>query len=394
MRARFHHLRHDERGMSFVFVGIGFFAFLTATTLAIDVGMFMAARNQAQNSADAGALAGAIALGFNNYTDRSPSGPAVQAAINASHANQVIGAEVSIGPDDVTFPVAPSGLSNRVMVWVYRTAARDNNAVPTLMGTVFGLNTVDIAATATAEASPANAMTCVKPFIIPDRWRESTTGQLATQSDTFEMFDNRGRPLPNPDTYVPSGSGYTGYNNEADRGALLTLRAGNGNNIQPTFYYSLAMGIGLEGGSWGGMTGSDAYAWNIANCNTTIMHRGDLVLQEPGAVVGPTISGVQELMARDPGAEWDVTNKKVINSAFTGQSPRVFPIPLYDPIYYAEGKANGRYADFKVANWIGFFLVDVSNAEIYGRIIPIAGIVDSGSPTFDNSFPIAIRLVQ
>ena len=48
--------------MSFVYVGMGFMAFLSATTLAIDVGMFMTARSQAQNSADAGALAGAVAL--------------------------------------------------------------------------------------------------------------------------------------------------------------------------------------------------------------------------------------------------------------------------------------------------------------------------------------------
>ena len=34
----------------------GFMAFLAATTLAIDVGMYMVARSQAQNSADAGAL--------------------------------------------------------------------------------------------------------------------------------------------------------------------------------------------------------------------------------------------------------------------------------------------------------------------------------------------------
>ena len=46
-------LRHDERGMSFVFVGAGFFAFLAATTLAIDVGMFMTARSQSQTAADA-----------------------------------------------------------------------------------------------------------------------------------------------------------------------------------------------------------------------------------------------------------------------------------------------------------------------------------------------------
>ena len=35
--------------------------------LAIDVGMLMTARSQAQNSADAGALAGAIALIYDDY---------------------------------------------------------------------------------------------------------------------------------------------------------------------------------------------------------------------------------------------------------------------------------------------------------------------------------------
>src|SRR5207248_9566573 len=88
-------LRHDERGMSFIFVGVGFFAFLACTTLAIDVGMFMTARSQAQNSADAGALAGATALVFNSFTDRTPTGPAVQSAINTALANQVIGSDVS-----------------------------------------------------------------------------------------------------------------------------------------------------------------------------------------------------------------------------------------------------------------------------------------------------------
>jgi Flp pilus assembly protein TadG len=38
---------------------MGFMAFFAASTLAIDVGMFMTARSQAQNAADAGALAGA-----------------------------------------------------------------------------------------------------------------------------------------------------------------------------------------------------------------------------------------------------------------------------------------------------------------------------------------------
>ncbi len=48
-------LAADKPGMSMVFVGMGFLGFLAASTLAIDVGMFMVARSQAQNSADAGA---------------------------------------------------------------------------------------------------------------------------------------------------------------------------------------------------------------------------------------------------------------------------------------------------------------------------------------------------
>src|SRR4051812_30796639 len=122
MRIRFRHLQRDERGMSLVFVGGSLMAFLTATTLAIDVGMFMTARSQAQNSADAGALAGATSLAFDSFTDRSPSGPAVSSSVSMAQANAVIRSNVSVGPGDVSFPVGPTGLSNRVRVNVYRDA--------------------------------------------------------------------------------------------------------------------------------------------------------------------------------------------------------------------------------------------------------------------------------
>src|SRR5688572_24237965 len=109
MRNRLRHLRNDERGMSLVFVGLGFMGFLTATTLAIDVGMLMTARAQAQNAADAGAHAGAVALVFNSFTDRTPEGPVVQSAINAAVSNPVMGGPVSVTPDDVTFPLDDAG---------------------------------------------------------------------------------------------------------------------------------------------------------------------------------------------------------------------------------------------------------------------------------------------
>ena len=151
--------------------------------------MFMTARSQAQTAADAGALAGATALVFDDFDDRSAGGPAVQSAINTALFNGVMFSSVAVGPADVLFPLGPGGVSNRVRVNVYRTGGRDN-PVPTLIGPVFGVPTVDISATATAEASPANAMTCVKPFTIPDRWTENTNPPWDT-GDTYERYDNK-----------------------------------------------------------------------------------------------------------------------------------------------------------------------------------------------------------
>ena len=383
---RLQRLQRDESGMSYVFIGMGFMAFLSASMLAIDVGMLMTARSQAQNSADAGALAGATALLYDNWNDRSANGPAVRSAIGASTSNRVMSGAVTVLPADVEFPLDPAGQPTRVKVTVRRTGG---NAVPTLIARYFGIQTVGIGATATAEVSPANAMTCVKPFTIPDKWREAQTPPW-TEDDTYDAFDNKGNPLANPDVYIPADQeGYTGYNQEANRGARLVIRAATGNNITSSFYYSLAMGKPV-------ITGGDEYRWNIGNCNRTIYHWKDPLTQEPGAMEGPTIQGAEDLIAQDPNAHWDTATNRVAGSQFGGQqSPRVFPIPLYDPPTYDAGKRNGRGADLVTANWIGFFLESTAGNGIWGRIIPIAGIRDTtwqDAPLALN--PKAIRLVQ
>src|SRR5437763_4520018 len=96
----------DDRGMTLIFVGLGMVAFMSATMLALDVGNLMVARTQAQASADAGALAGATALMFDDFNNHAANGPAVQSAIVAatSSKNQVIKKNVSVLPADVTFP--------------------------------------------------------------------------------------------------------------------------------------------------------------------------------------------------------------------------------------------------------------------------------------------------
>src|SRR6185503_1036405 len=96
MLNRLRRLHDDEQGISLIYVTAGFISFFAATTLAIDVGMAVTARTQAQNSADAGALAGAITLAMDSFDDRTPTGPAVQSALSAASANVVMHSTVSV----------------------------------------------------------------------------------------------------------------------------------------------------------------------------------------------------------------------------------------------------------------------------------------------------------
>ena len=126
MRNNLRRFVDDERGMSLVFVGVGFMALLAATTLAIDVGMFMTARSQAQNAADAGAHAGAVALRVQQLHQSNPQRAGGSERDQRGDEEQGHGRAVYVTSADVTFPLDPAGTADRVQVQVYRTAAKLN----------------------------------------------------------------------------------------------------------------------------------------------------------------------------------------------------------------------------------------------------------------------------
>lgn len=379
MRIRIRHVRKSERGMTLVFVGLGLLPLLAVSMLAIDVGMVMTGRNQAQNAADAGALAGAISLVFDDYDDRSSSGPAVQNSLGAARANTVMGQTVSVEPADVTFPNDPNGQPNRVKVDVFLTGAR-GNPVATLVAKYFGRTTVDVTATATAEAAPANMASCIFPFTVADKWTERQTPAWDS-SDTFSAFPLN--PSVNPDQYVATDqAGYTGFSPTVDLGLQLTIKSGN--NISPSFYHPIALP---------GSSGADDYRWSIANCNTSRFEIFDSLTAEPGDMVGPTKQGIEDLIARDPGAYWDATNKRVVSTMHP--SPRVKLMPVYDPYYFDVGKQAGRTADLKTANFIGLFVEGMQGNDVVGRIVPSTGILDTSvGPVPSGAFTRAVRMVQ
>jgi hypothetical protein len=278
-----------------------------------------------------------------------------------------------VGPPDISFPTDPNGIADRVQVNVHRTSDA-GNPIPTFFARLFGVPWVSISATATAEAAPTNAMTCVKPFMIPDKWIEKS-------KPTNTLFDL------GTDTYVGADKpGYTGYTVANDVGSILMLRAGTGQQINPSFYFSWKMANDI---------GGNFYRQNIATCNNEIVTWGEPMIQEPGNKEGPTVQGITDLYNKDPYASWDDHCKCVVGSAYESQSPRVFPIPLYDPQYYAVGKANGRPADFKVANFLGFFAEKPQGNTVWGHITTIiANVAPTAGPMPLSSNPVAIRLVK
>ncbi len=208
----------SERGAILIHVAMGILVFIGLLTFVADYGVLWVARNQAQNSADAGALAGAVAMAFdpNGWTDRTDNGPAKQAAHQLAVTNTVFG----VAPDvvlatDVTFTNAPAdmcpadanGLTGCIRVDVYRNQER-TNALPSIFGQIFGLTGHGVKATATARVAVADSSDCLKPWIIPDKWLDNndTTpehpGNIPPEwspDDTFDTVDRRGNPLPNPD---------------------------------------------------------------------------------------------------------------------------------------------------------------------------------------------------
>lgn len=390
-------LQRDERGFSFVTIGLGFMGLFAACMLSIDVGMLVMARTQAQTAADAGALAGATALVFNSYTDRTASGPAVSGAVNAARANLVAGRAPSVLAGDVVFPMnTATGQSDLVQVTVHRTVAR-GNPVSTLIAQFFGISSADIVATATATAAPADAQNCVLPFTIPDKWIErqcSTSSCTWTTSDTFNMYANQGNrqnvgaPLSNPDIYVPPGSASaTGYNPVTDRGLRLVLKNNTDNRIAPGMYNAWDLP---------GSVGGDDYRNNIATCNPNLIAVGHPMTPENGNMTGPTQQGTNDLVAQDPNAYWNEDCNCVRGSAYS-KSPRIRVVPLYDPVKYTEGQHTGKSQPvLEVVNYLGFFVEEVNGGgEVIGRITPITGRLSgrSGGPAI-GAFSQAIMLVK
>ncbi len=347
----------DQRGAAMVLVAGSMIALISAVALAVDVGMLNVTRTEAQRVADGAALAGAGALIL------SPDNVdfATAEAIKFSSKNDIRGTQAEVRAEDVDVDTD----LDQVTVRVLRTRER-GNPVGTFFARIFGVNTVNITASATAEASPAAGINCLLPLAMPDRWFEA--GGPGNDSDDFNPEAG--------DTYVPwmdtstdpasFNDSYTGYST-ADIGTPFILKSNSANGgLNPSWYYP-----------WRppGQSGADDYRTNIRTCidPTIAFSVGMEVDAEPGNMVGPTKQGFQDLIALDPHAVWN-SNMKCVTDAVDilssegsacRSSYRIRPIPLFDP---TESPLNGAHP-FRFTNFAGIFIEGIQGKNVHARWI-------------------------
>lgn len=407
----------SNRGAILLNVATGLMVFIGVTAFVVDYGVMWVGRGQAQNAADAGALAGAVAMAFDNngWTDRTPTGPARASALRMAQMHSIWGQPPNVDVNtDVFFtglpaamcPPGANGLTPCIRVDVYRNQAR-GNPLPAIFGLAVGLVNQGVRATATARVAVANASDCMKPWAIPDKWQDNydvtnpiETPPAWTPDDTFDLQTKKGVPLPNPDVYIPpsSSSPGTGFTVAADLGVRVTLKHGSPHDaIAPGWFYPVRLpqiGGGVSNG------GND-YRNNIRNCNGVAIPIGSELGTENGNMIGPTKQGVNDLIALDPNAAWDPVTKSVRNSCAQAnpscgpRSPRVVAIPIFDTADYYAGKMNGQ-TTVTVVNILGFFIDDMQGNDVVGYLTELPGLAVGTTGTIDPqaAFLSTIQLIR
>ncbi len=175
------HSRKNERGVTVLIVGLTLAAVIAMAALAIDVATLYQYRGEAQQAADAAALAGAkmfVTSGYTSLPAMDPtticvnaSGPGNTAAVDqqaelAAGANLIAGQAATI--KSIQCNITANRLNPRVTVSVTR------NNVPTFFAKIFNVASNIVTATATAEAyNPSGqsrpiTVSGVKPWLVPN----------------------------------------------------------------------------------------------------------------------------------------------------------------------------------------------------------------------------------
>ena len=351
--------RHGERGVTMVLVALAMVAMIAMAALSIDVVMLYLAREEAQRSADAAALAAARVISLSGMTgDPSnisglwsaicgPGGTATQAATavaTQSAVGNAVPTTVNVvysagsgGSSGSNSDCSSSGIPAAFAVNPMVTVQVQRSSLPTFFSRIWGRGGSTVSASATAEAfNPSNSGNvsngttgtitpvqprCVKPWLVP----------------------NQDPLYPQPS---PNGSNYANYCNQsvAVGGCSSLVSTTDGSITHP--------GISLNGTGANGVIGETF--WLSPDCDHTNpacnrrQPQPGANYYRPGYVQGPP--NLQFVPAADPPASpvavpsW-ATGMDLYQQAIAGcDQSTVYQCSVQSTVELGGGRPNIDYA--------------------------------------------------
>jgi len=387
-----------ERGAIVIQMAVCMLILLAFTAFVLDYGVMWASRGQAQTSADAGALAGAISLAFDSGTDFAG---AKTKARNVALQNGVWGSQPDVQLADITFPPCPPGAPGLpdtcVKVDVFRNQRPGGNPLPMFFGNLVGVTNQGVRATATAQIAAGDTVDCLKPWAVVDRWDEFAPGGAEPDypnpdpdflpTSTYDKYsDGKGNNPPQENDYYKPASKTdpgTGFSLPQDEGLRYAVKVGDGGSTTVSSGWFRAIRLPRLDGC---VSGANCYSNNITSCNGLPSSYADPATVcpadigiadeaywaakgcyrvETGNMVGPTAQGIGDLIARDPSASYDAVNKKIVGSTYSPatKSPRVVPIGVMNIDQYLAQGAGGSNPVVRLENIYGFFIEGMGDVD-------------------------------
>ena len=182
----------SERGSVLIQVAVALLALLALASFVFDHGVQMSGRGQAQNAADAGALAGAQSLALNQGQPH-----AWRAAHSLARENLIAADPLTSNQVSVDVPIhCPPPFSGGAQPACIKVNVNTPN-VPTFLARLANVNSQGVSRRRRM-ACAGNATSCMRPWFTPDLWQEnSPPTNMYFCRDTYRLrFPVRARAAP------------------------------------------------------------------------------------------------------------------------------------------------------------------------------------------------------
>ncbi len=377
--------KDGQGGYTLIVVAFVLLILLGFAALAVDAGIMYASHTAAQRAADAGALAGALIfeVALPSATEAELSASATAEAVRVATQNTVLGAPVTSGEVNVSFP---NGVS-------YKLIQVDvSHTIPTFFAGVLGTKSVTVAATAYAERVNPTGFPCTKPWFIPNGILAPT---LSPGIDPCSTCASGGADLLVASGLMDTaviGTNVQNFMMNQSPANTFAVKPGNPQNaLGPGEFFAIQLSNDTN------QSGADVYRENIYTCDAP--HNivcGQLYGVKTGNMTGPTTQGTDTLVGNTPDIFSGFSNgvpyyNSNLNLHMSHQTIRCPIWDICNTICSSGMKLSGTNVQIQVVGFAVLYIQGTSGSDVMANLL---GVEPCNSIPPTDSVSVPLRLVR